>query len=264
MTEWQLRELMCEIGRRVWQRGFIAATDGNFSCRLDDQRVLATPTMMSKGFLAPGDLVIVDLEGRKISGAREVTSELKMHLNVFRRRPDIRACVHAHPPHATAFAIVQAPVPKCVMPEAEVFLGEVPIVPYATPGTAEFATVLEPHLSDFNVFLLANHGVLAIGGDLVEAYQRMETVDHYCHILLNMRMIGPPTEIPQEAMADLLEIKKRLGLPDRRLRPGADASCAVPSPTPRDIAGGASSAPSNPDIEKIVEAVLAAIAARRQ
>lgn len=259
MTEWQLRELLCEIGRRVWQRGFVAASDGNFSVRLDEGRILATPTMMSKGLLTPHDLVTVDPDGRKLAGEREVTSELKMHLNCYRHRPDVKACVHAHPPHATAFAIVQDPVPKCVMPEAEVFLGEVPIVPYATPGTQDFATVLDPFLPDFNVFLLASHGALAIGRDLLEAYHRLETVDHYCHILINVKILGGPARIAPEKMADLFEIKRKLGLPDRRLRPGGSTSCDLPSPAPK-----ASMPPlADDEIDRLVGDVVAEINRRR-
>lgn len=253
MTEWQLRELMCEIGRRVWQRGYVAANDGNFSCRLGDGRVLATPTMISKGFMQPSDLVTVDLEGRQLSGERRVTSELKMHLHCYRSRPDVRACVHAHPPNATAFAIVQDPVPKCIMPEAEVNLGEIPIVPYATPGTEAFAQALDEHLPDFNVFLLASHGVLALGADLLEAYHRLETADHYCRILINVRALGQATRISPEAMESLFEIKRRMGLHDRRIAPGGNPSCDLPSPAPR-----AQRAPAVPEaeIERIVEAVL--------
>jgi L-fuculose-phosphate aldolase len=249
MTEREQRELMCEIGRRTWQRGFVAATDGNFSCRLDERRILTTPTMMSKGFLEPRDLVVVDPDGNKVAGTRNVTSEIRLHLNCYRRRPDVRACVHAHPPHATAFAIVQDPVPKCVMPEAEVFLGEV----------EEFGTVLDPYLPDFNVFLLASHGALAIGNDLIDAYHRMETIDHYCRILINVRALGSPTPITPEAMDKLFAIKRRLGIPDRRLRESGDPSCATPSPAPPK-----SSDPSlsETEIEAVVDAVLEAIRAR--
>ncbi len=256
MSEWELREQICEIGRRVWQRGYVAASDGNFSCRLDATRVLATPTLMSKGSLAPQDLVIVNLDGEQIAGHRRATSEIRMHLNAYRRRDDVNACVHAHPPHATAFAIVQDPVPKCVMPEAEVFLGEVPIVPYATPGSEEFATVLDPYLPDFNVFLLASHGVLAVGRDLTEAYHRLETVDHYCHILINVHALGGPTPLPPEAMERLFEIKRSLGIHDRRLAPGGDRSCEAPSPAPPKPN---SAPPTEAEIERVVEKVLAAI-----
>lgn len=232
MNERELREAICEIGRRCWQRRHVSATDGNISARLDDRRVLATPTRMSKGDLKPSDLVVVDLEGNQLAGARRMTSEIKMHLNCYRRREDVRACVHTHAPAATAFAIAQRPVPKCVMPEAEVFLGEIPIVPYANPGTQEFGAVLDPFLADFDVFLLASHGVLTIGHDLTDAYHKTETVEHYCEILLHVRALGGPAEIPSERMEQLFETKRSLGLHDRRLQPGGSTACDLPSPAP--------------------------------
>jgi L-fuculose-phosphate aldolase len=269
MDEWKLRELICEVGRRAWERGLVAASDGNISCRLDASRVLATPTGMSKGLLTPEILAIVDLDGNQLAGPRRVTSELKMHLKCYRERSDIMACVHAHPPHATAFAIVQQPVPKCVMPEAEVFLGEIPIVPYATPGTQEFAEVLVPYLPDFDVFLLANHGALSVGKDLLDAYHRMETVDHYCRILINVKALGGPTPISPEAMEALFETKRQLGIRDRRLQPGGTTSCDAPSPTPREMTAegqppacecqsGEARIPES-DLNRMVEEVIAAL-----
>lgn len=232
MPESKLRELFCEIGRRVWQRGYIAANDGNFSVRLGTDRFLATPTLVSKGFMHPEDLVVIDGEGGLLEGRRKPTSELRLHLEVYRARADVNAVVHVHPPFATAFAILQAPVPKCVLAEVEVSLGEIPIVPYATPGTAEFAQAIRPLVGDFQAFLLANHGAVTLGRDLEEAYFRMEQVEHYCRILLYSQGLGGRCPIPQDKVAELFELKKRMGFPDRRLQPGGDVSCATPSPAP--------------------------------
>ncbi|MBN1477194.1 class II aldolase/adducin family protein [Candidatus Sumerlaeota bacterium] len=254
MTEWQAKELMCEIGRRVWQRGYVASNDGNFSYRLDDSRVLTTPTMISKGFMTPADLCIVDMDGNQIAGQRKATSEVLMHLHILRRRPDVQAIVHAHPPHATAFAVVQEPIPKCVLPEVELFLGEIPILPYATPGTQALADVFDPFLEDFNVFLMANHGALAVSSNLLDAYHRLEVVDQYCRILILARQISGPRQLPDDAMAELFKIKERLGIPDRRLREGGVTSCSVPSPSPQNE--NASPAVSEEEIESIVRAVL--------
>lgn len=274
MTEWELRELLCEIGRRIWMRGYVAANDGNFSCRLDDDRVLTTPTQVSKGFMQPSDLCTVNFAGEQIGGTRRATSEMLMHLHIFRRRPDVRAIIHAHPPHATAFAVVQEPVPKCVLPEVEIALGEIPILKYATPGTQALAESFDPHLKDFTVFLMANHGALTLGRDPLDAYHKMEILDQYCRILLLVHQLGRLNQITSEGMADLFEIKQRLGIPDRRLQPGGSVSCAVPSPAPNVPCGGQTkacpltegraAALTEEDRRRISEAVAAALRERFQ
>jgi len=232
LTEWQAKEVLCEIGRRIWMRNYVAANEGNFSYRLTDDVILCTPTLQSKGFLKTEDIVTVDMTGRKIGGIKEVTSEIRIHLEIYKRRNDVRAVIHAHPPFATAFAVAKHPLPRCVLPEVEIFLGEIPIVDYATPGTQEVADVVRPFLSDFTAFLLANHGALTIGKDPEDAYFKMEIVEEYCRILLYTRLLDGYSQIGEENLSELLEIKKRLGIPDRRLRPGADRSCATPAPAP--------------------------------
>jgi len=232
MREWEIKELLCEIGRRVWTRGYVAANDGNFSIRVEENRVLATPTMLSKGFMKPEDIVTLDMEGNKIDGHRTPTSETLIHLGIYKQRPDVKAVIHVHPPYATAFAVTQEPVPKCVLPEVEIFLGEIPIADYATPGTQSFADSIKPYLQDFNVFLLANHGALAIGEDLEQAYYRMEIVDQYCRVLLYSKQLGRYSQITQDKMRDLFDIKTRLGYSDRRLEQGGCVSCEIASPSP--------------------------------
>ncbi len=217
MNEWDVREALCEIGRRVWLKEYVASNDGNFSCRLDEDRVLATPTLVSKGFMKPEDLVIVSLrDGRQIEGRRQMTSEVKAHLHIYRHRPEVRALVHVHPPHATAFCVARLELPKCVLPEVEIFLGQIPIAPYATPGSQEFAEAITPWLASHWAFLLANHGAITLGRDPFHAYYNMETVESYCRILILARQIGDWNRIDFRGMADLLKIKERLGVADPR------------------------------------------------
>jgi L-fuculose-phosphate aldolase len=216
IDETEAREALCEIGRRVWQRGYVAANDGNFSLRLDEHRVLCTPTMMSKGFMEPEDMVIADLDGNKISGRRDLTSEIRVHLNIYRHRPRVGAVVHVHPPHATAFAITGRPLPKCVLPEIEFNIGEVPLVPYVTAGTWDFAHSIDPWVHHYDCFLLANHGAITLGQDPFDAYYRMETLDQYCRILLLAEPLGPWRRISDEAMRDLMNLKRARGMTDAR------------------------------------------------
>lgn len=233
-AEWQVKEQICEIGRRVWTKGYVASNDGNFSVRVGENRVLATPTMISKGFMQPEDIVTLDLSGRQLDGHRQPTSETRLHLGIYQERPEVKAVIHAHPPYATAFAVAGEPVPKCILPEVEIFLGEIPIAQYETPGSQAFADTLKPLLKDFNLFLLANHGALSLGKDIEQAYYRMETVEHYCRILLYTTQLGQPKQISQEKMSELFQLKERLGYSDRRTQSGGDESCCVPSPTPRE------------------------------
>src|SRR5215510_805497 len=150
MNEHKLKEQICEIGRRLYNRGFAAANDGNITIRLNDKEILCTPTMVSKGFMKPEDLCKVDYNGKQLAGTRKRTSEVLLHLAVYKERPDVQSVVHCHPPHATAFAVAGEPIPKCVLPEVEVFLGIVPMAVYAMPGTQQFADTIVPFLKDCN------------------------------------------------------------------------------------------------------------------
>ena len=190
MGEWKLREQMCEIGRRVYFKGFVAANDGNFTYRLDEKRVLCTPTRVSKGFIKPDDLCIVDLEGKQLAGKRKRSSEILLHLAILKARPDVRSCIHSHPPHATAFAVAHEPIPKCILPEFEVFIGEVAISPYETPGTQAFANTVLPYVKDTDTVILANHGTITYGSDLEDAYFKTEIIDAYCRILMLAKQLG--------------------------------------------------------------------------
>jgi L-fuculose-phosphate aldolase len=222
MSEWKLREQMCEIGRRVYAKGFAAANDGNISMKLDENRVLCTPTRVSKGFMKPDDLCIVDLDGKQLAGNRKRSSEILLHLSVMKARPDVKSCVHCHPPHATAFAVAHEPIPKCILPEFEVFLGEVAIARYETPGTQAFADTVLPYVKDTDTILLANHGTITYGSDLEDAYFKTEIIDAYCRILLLSKQLGTINYYSDDKAAELIKIKPNLGIPDPRLALGLE------------------------------------------
>src|SRR5215467_12354426 len=216
MNEYKLKEQMCEIGRRVYAKGFAAANDGNITVRLSEREFLCTPTMVSKGFLKPEDICKVDIEGKQLAGTKKRTSEVLLHLTVYKQRPDVMACVHCHPPHATAFAVAQEPIPKCVLPEVEVFLGEVPIARYETPGTQKFADTIIPFVKKCNTIILANHGTVTFGPDLEKAYWNSEIIDAYCRMLIRARQLGRVNYCTPGQTKELLDLKKRLGYDDPR------------------------------------------------
>jgi L-fuculose-phosphate aldolase len=187
---------ICETGRRLWQRRLVAANDGNISVRLPDGRLLCTPSGVSKGFLGPDDWVITSSAGEKMAGRLQPSSELKMHVAVYSTRPDVRAVVHAHPPFATAFAVAGVAVPERVMPEIDVLLGKVALLPYCRPGTQELAEGVGSAAGNaHNVVLLSNHGATTWGNSLEEAWLRMESLDQCCQILLQARQLGEWREI---------------------------------------------------------------------
>ncbi|MCR9120496.1 MAG: class II aldolase/adducin family protein, partial [bacterium] len=159
----KIKQDMCDIGRRIYARGFAAANDGNITVRVGPNEFLCTPTMHCKGFLKPEDIATIDFDGKQIAGAKKRSSEALLHLEIYRQRKDVNSVVHCHPPHATAFAIAREPIPQCVLPEVEVFLGDVPITKYETPGGQEFADTILPFVDRTNVIILANHGTVSYG-----------------------------------------------------------------------------------------------------
>jgi L-fuculose-phosphate aldolase len=220
MNEHKIKEQICEIGRRVYAKGFAAANDGNISYRLNDKEVICSPTMMSKGFMKPEDICKVDMEGKQIAGTRKRSSEILLHLAVYKNRPDVKAVVHCHPPHATAFAVAREPIPQCVLPEVEVFLGEVPTSVYETPGGQKFADTIVPHLKSSNTIILANHGTVTFGPDLEKAYWNSEIIDAYCKILILSRQLGRVNYFTEKQTGELLDLKKKLGYDDVRFHRG--------------------------------------------
>lgn len=212
------RALICEIGRRLYARGLVAGNDGNLSIRLDANRVLCTPTQISKGFMSPADLCIVDLAGNQVAGERKLTSEIRLHLEIYRGETSAGAIVHCHAPHATAFAIANQPIPSGISPEMEVFLGQVPMSEYQTPGTVEFAATIRPFLGSANTVVLANHGIVCWSGELERAYWQAEILDQYCRMLILSRLIGGPQRLTPGAMSALLDARATYGMlpPDAR------------------------------------------------
>ncbi|HEX6106735.1 MAG TPA: class II aldolase/adducin family protein [Gemmatimonadales bacterium] len=184
--------------RGLWEAGLIAGADGNLSVRYAPDRVLVTPRGLLKAELGPADVVEVDLQGRRLDGCRQATSELDLHLRVYRRRPDCGAVVHAHPPSATAFAVAGEAIPEDVLPEITLLMGRVPLVPYATTGTPELGDAVEPFLAGHDALLLANHGALTWGADLAQARVRMESLEHGARILLAARGLGRVNRLTRE------------------------------------------------------------------
>ena len=199
----RLAEEICEIGRRLYAKGFVAGHDGNISCRLGPDRVLCTPTMVSKGFMAPADLCVVDIEGRQVAGERRCSSEILLHVTIMRERPDVMAVVHCHPPHATAFAVAREPLPRGVLPEAEMVLGRVPIADYATPGTQAFADTVKPCLGDSSVVMLANHGTVSFGASVERACWLTEILDATCRTVMSARSLGRVVTLTEAEIAAL-------------------------------------------------------------
>ena len=234
LPEWEAREQFCEVGRWIWEKQFTEANGGNMSYRLGDGRILATPTMIGKGLMKPEDMVILDLDGNQLAGKRSKTSEILVHLQILKSRPDVRCVIHCHPPHATAFAITGKALPKCIHPEQEIFLGEVPITPYETPGTQKVADTLKPYLKDFNVWLLANHGVVAAGKGILDAWWKTEIVESYCRLIILACALGEPSPLNARQMDELFQIKKNLGIHDRRFTDPVAASCETPNPAPEN------------------------------
>lgn len=217
-NENKLKEEICEIGRRVYSKGFAAANDGNITVRLNDKQVLCTPTMVSKGYMKPDDICKVDYEGKQLAGKKRRTSEVLLHLAIYKARPDIKAVVHCHPPHATAFAVAGEPIPKCILPEVEVFLGEVPMARYETPGGQKFAETILPYVKDCNTIILANHGTVTFGPTLEMAYFNSEIIDAYCKILILARQLGRVNYFSEQQTKELLDLKKKLGYDDPRFK----------------------------------------------
>lgn len=208
-SEAQHRADVCTVGRWMYERGFIVACEGNLSVRLDEDRILTTPTCMNKGMLDPSELVITDLKGSQLSGDRKFSSELAMHLLFYRMRPDVNAICHAHPPTATGFAAAGRALDQALLPEVIIGLGKIPLVRYATPGTAELSDALEPYVPHYDALLLANHGAVTCGPDLLTAFFRMETIEHFAKIVLAAELAGDPVLLSSREVAKLMAARSR-------------------------------------------------------
>jgi L-fuculose-phosphate aldolase len=222
MNLFKIKQEICDIGRRIYNKGFAAGNDGNITYRIAENEVVCTPTMISKGFMTPEDLCTVDMQGNQLSGRRKRTSEVLLHLAIMKERPDVKSVVHCHPPHATAFAVAREPIPQCVLPEIEVFLGDIPITKYETPGGQVFADTVLPFVKKSNVIILANHGTVSFGETVEKAYWWTEILDAYCRILLMSRDLGRVTYLGEQKSRELLDLKTKWGFKDARLEPGME------------------------------------------
>lgn len=260
----ELKLQLCDIGRRLWQRAYVDGNGGNIAIRVGDDLALCTPTLVSKGFMKPEDMCLVDLEGNQLAGVKKRTSEILMHLQIMKKQPRAVATVHCHPPYATGFAVAGVEPPTCMIPEYEVF-SSVAIAPYRTPGTPEMGKLVSDLVDKHNTILMANHGVVSWSHNNVEdAYFKMEILEAYCRTILVASQLGKPVNTMTPAqLQDLLKIKQSLGIPDPRhglkecelcdndgWRPGV--TCAVER---RE----ASAAAANGTIDSQAEALVQAI-----
>lgn len=244
-----LRAEIISVGRKLWERKYVDGAGGNISARLNSQYVLCTPTMLSKGDLHPADICLTDLEGKILAGDRLRTSELLLHLEIYRCNPRARAVVHCHPPHATAFALTGSAPPNGFMSEFEFFIGPVAVAPYETPGTPGFADTVRPFAQDHNTILLANHGVVCWSDTVTHAEWLAEILETYCTMYLIAQQVGSPLQpIPEAKLQELLAAKARLGWPDARLSHSAEP--------PRFTGTGET------DLDRVVQRVVARLEAQ--
>jgi L-fuculose-phosphate aldolase len=214
---WDQKKLILSIGERLWQRGYIAANDGNISVRLNENEILTTPTGVSKGFMTQNMIIKMSMDGKVLSAnsSYKPSSEVKMHIEVYRNREDVRSVVHAHPPYCTSFAVAGIPLNKCVLPEAIISLGAVPIAPYGTPSTMEIPESIKSYISDTDAVLLANHGALTLGKELLTAYHRMETLEHAAQIIFLSINLGNVNMIPEDKVRELMEVREKMNIPGK-------------------------------------------------
>ena len=214
VSEYEIKKQICDIGKRIYDRGMVAANDGNISVKISDNEFLCTPTGVSKGFMTPEYICKVDAKGNVIqaNGNFKPSSEIKMHMRVYEQRPDVKSVVHAHPIYATSFAIAGIPLTQPIMPEAVIALGCVPIAEYGTPSTMEIPDAVEKYLPYFDAVLLANHGALAYSDSLLAAYHKMESLEFYAELLFKARQLGGPKELSNTQVERLYEIRRQFGL----------------------------------------------------
>ncbi len=226
ISERELREHIVQVGHLIYQKGWVAANDGNISVRLDPDRVLCTPTQTSKGLLREEDLIIVDMQGNKLEGRKERTSEIAMHLLIMSMRPDVKSVVHAHPPVATGYATAGRPLNLALLPEVIIGLGCVPLAGYGLPGTPALTDGMVPYIPKYDALLMANHGAVSYGPDVFTAFFKMETVEHYARIALVAELLGGAKALPREEVRKLYDSRTRYGV---KARAGMEPGCPVPA-----------------------------------
>lgn len=259
----KIKEEICAVGRKLWLRQFVDGNGGNISYRIGVNEVLCTPTLVSKYDLKPEDLALVDLNGVQLAGTRPRTSEILLHLEIYKAVPQAKAVVHCHPPHATAYAITGRVPPNLVIPEFEVFVGKVALSPYETPGTTKFAQTVLPFVKDHNTVLLSNHGIVCWADTVTHAEWYAEVLDTYCWTLMLAAQLGAPiSHISAQQGSDLLTMKKGLGLPDIRLDASRMKECQISDCEGADLIAVAPNAcecrngrPAEPDVESLVKSI---------
>jgi L-fuculose-phosphate aldolase len=216
-SEIELIKSILAIGKRLWERGYVAANAGNISVRINENEILTTPTGVSKGFMSQDMIIRMTMDGEVISPINQYhpSSEIKMHIQVYRQRDDVQAVVHAHPPYCTSFAVAGIPLDKCILPESILTLGSVPIAPYGTPSTYEIPDSIKEHIQISDAILLANHGALTVGIDLTTAYYRMETLEHTAKITHLALGLGNINMISKDKIEKLMDIREQMNIPRR-------------------------------------------------
>ena len=214
-TEQEYRQDIVDVGKLIYQKGWVAANDGNISVRLDQNHILCTCTGVSKGMMSSGDLILCDIEGNKLQGSRERTSEIAMHLAIYQTRPDIFSVVHAHPPVATGFAVAGRPLTLALLPEVIIGLGCVPLAEYGTPGTPALTEGMRPYIPRYDAILMRNHGLVCYGEDVYKAFFKMETVEHFARITLVAELLGGPKVLPRLEVDKLIDSRTRYGIKSR-------------------------------------------------
>ncbi len=264
----KIKDEICAVGKKLWHRSYVDGNGGNISYRLTDEAVLCTPTLVSKSDLKPDDMSLVDLDGNQLAGGRPRTSEILLHLEIYKSVPEAKGIVHCHPPHATAYAITGRVPPTCIVPEFEVFVGRVAVSPYETPGTKKFAETVIPFAKNHNTILLSNHGIVCWADSVTHAEWYAEVLETYCWTLMIASQLGSPiTFIPPDKTLDLLNIKQKLGIPDARHGLTECQLCDMPEPTgaiaiaPHPGSGGPLNSSGSDDVDAIVRSVTDAVMA---
>ena len=216
-SEYAIRKELCEIGKRVYERGMVAANDGNFSVKLNENEFLCTPTGVSKGFMSPECICRIDAEGKLLEAEQgfRPSSEMKMHMRIYRERPDVKAVVHAHPPYATTFAIAGIPLEKPIIAETLLILGRVPVAAYGTPSTDEVPDSVAEYIAEYDAVLLSNHGAVTCGDSLMNAYFKMESLEFYARQLYQTKLLGQARELTAAQVETIYEIRRRSGMTGR-------------------------------------------------
>ncbi len=238
-SERQHRQEIVRIGRMIHERGYVAATDGNLSVRLSGGRILVTPTAMSKGLMKVSDLVVVDPEGKKLRGQRDVSSEIAMHLLIYRLRDDVNAVVHAHPPTATGYAAAGQPLNPALLSEVVIALEDIPLAEYGTPGTNELCDKLAPLIPTYQAILMSNHGVVTYGPDLLTAYMHMETVEHFAKVALVAHMLGREHLLTEEEMRKLATAREKYAGGNHSRKNGGGRTAEAKSSNGKEAAAAA-------------------------